>query len=176
MNRIAALLALCLVTACDAVPDMPLVVAPIPGTGLMFIGGTTGPALVARQPVRGPVPDAAFDTALNAYRAAAGKVAVTPNARLTAAAQAHAADMVANGYLSHTSQDGRSYLDRIAAQGYQSCYPVENLAAGQAGSLQALAEWEGSSGHDRNLLVDGPAEYGFGRVGEVYVLILARLC
>jgi len=54
--------------------------------------------------------------ALNADRAAAGLVAVRPDARLMAIARARSADMVANDYFSHTQPDGRNVFDILTAQ------------------------------------------------------------
>ena len=73
------------------------------------------------------------------------------DARLTAAAAGHAQDMATNNYFSHTSQDGRTFVDRIKAQGY----PVprsENIAAGQPTVTAVMDAWMASAGHRANIL------------------------
>jgi uncharacterized protein YkwD len=88
---------------------------------------------------------------VNAERAKAGCKAVVLDARLTAAAAGHAQDMATNNYFSHTSRDGRTFVDRITAQGY----PVprsENIAAGQPTVAAVMDAWMASAGHRANIL------------------------
>ncbi len=90
-------------------------------------------------------------TLVNAQRAKAGCKAVTLEARLTAAAAGHAQDMATHDYFSHTSRDGRTFVDRIRAAGY----PVprsENIAAGQPTVAAVMDAWMGSAGHRANIL------------------------
>jgi uncharacterized protein YkwD len=90
-------------------------------------------------------------TLVNAQRAKAGCKAVTLDPRLTAAAAGHAQDMATNDYFSHTSRDGRTFVDRISAAGY----PVprsENIAAGQLTVTAVMDAWMGSAGHRANIL------------------------
>jgi uncharacterized protein YkwD len=89
---------------------------------------------------------------VNAARADAGCGPVAANGALTAAAQAHSADMAANDYFSHTSQDGRSFADRIRAAGYGGGAMAENIAAGQSSAAAVMAGWMDSSGHRANIL------------------------
>lgn len=141
---------------------------------------TTVPADTSAPPVtvvtRASTPADDFGVLLNDVRSRAGLPPASPNARLAAAAQAHADDMARQGYFSHQSLDGRSYIDRMRAAGHSSCHPVENLALGHATAGQAIAEWMTSAGHRRNILTAGQVEYGLGRNGEIYVLMLARIC
>jgi uncharacterized protein YkwD len=88
---------------------------------------------------------------VNAQRAKAGCRAVSLDPRLTAAAAGHASDMAARNYFSHTSKDGRSFVDRIKAQGYSSPRS-ENIAAGQAGVTAVMNAWMKSAGHRANIL------------------------
>lgn len=134
------------------------------------------PEVISRERAASAPTDAAFDRAFASFRQSQGLPVATPNADIARAAQAHANDMVAQGYFGHVSKDGRNYTQRLAQQGYQSCYPVENLAWGQATSEQALREWIGSPDHLRNLRVAGEAEYGIGQAGNIYVLMVSRLC
>ena len=90
-------------------------------------------------------------TRVNAERTKAGCKAVVLDPRLTAAAAGHAQDMATNNYFSHTSRDGRSFVDRIKAQGY----PVprsENIAAGQPTVTAVMDAWMASAGHRANIL------------------------
>jgi len=90
-------------------------------------------------------------TRVNAERAKAGCKAVVLDPRLTAAAAGHAQDMATNNYFSHTSRDGRTFVDRIKAQGY----PVprsENIAAGQPTVTAVMDAWMASAGHRANIL------------------------
>ena len=89
---------------------------------------------------------------VNAARADAGCGAVSANGALTSAAQAHSADMAANDYFSHTSQDGRSFADRIRAAGYGGGAIAENIAAGQSSASSVMAGWMDSAGHRANIL------------------------
>lgn len=86
----------------------------------------------------------------NQARAQAGCAALRVDARLTAAAQGHSADMSAHGYFAHDSQDGRSFADRITAQGYPSP-GGENIAQGQQDAQEVVTAWLNSPGHRRNI-------------------------
>lgn len=88
---------------------------------------------------------------VNAQRAKAGCRTVTLDPRLTAAAAGHASDMAANNYFSHTSRDGRTFVDRIKAKGYSSPRS-ENIAAGQTGVTAVMNAWMKSAGHRVNIL------------------------
>ncbi len=88
---------------------------------------------------------------VNTERKKAGCKSVTLDARLTAAAAGHAMDMATANYFSHTSKDGRSFVDRIEAQGY-SKPRSENIAAGQPTVAAVMSAWMKSSGHRANIL------------------------
>lgn len=83
-------------------------------------------------------------------------------ARLGAAAQAHAADMAAQGYFNHVSQDGRALKDRINAAGYGWRTIAENIAAGQTDAQEVVTGWLHSEGHCRNLMNAEYRELGVG--------------
>src|SRR6266480_1232126 len=55
---------------------------------------------------------------VNQERTSRGLKPLMPNRRLARAAVGHAEDMVAKGYFSHDSADGRSFVDRIRNSGY----------------------------------------------------------
>jgi uncharacterized protein YkwD len=84
------------------------------------------------------------------------------NARLQAAAQAHAADMAARNYFNHVAPDGRAPAARISASGYEWRAVAENIAAGQATPEEVVAGWLGSEGHCRNLMGSAYTELGIG--------------
>ena len=88
---------------------------------------------------------------VNAARADAGCGALTADARLAAAAQAHSDDMAAQGYFSHTSLDGRTFVDRVRAAGYPNP-GGENIAQGQRGAQAVHDAWMNSEGHRQNIL------------------------
>ncbi|MFE9748757.1 CAP domain-containing protein [Saccharothrix saharensis] len=87
----------------------------------------------------------------NAERAANGCPALAADDRLAAAARAHSADMAANNYFDHVSQDGRSFVDRVKAAGYPSP-GAENIAAGQRTAEAVVKGWMDSPGHRANIL------------------------
>ena len=90
--------------------------------------------------------------------------ALTWNAKLTAAASAHSADMAAKNYFSHTSADGRSMSDRVNAAGYLWSGLGENIAAGYAGLDAVMDGWVTSDGHCANLMSANLTEIGLACV------------
>ncbi len=115
-------------------------------------------------------------TLLNAQRASNGLGALSPNALIAQSAQAHAADMVANGYLSHTGRNGSNSKTRLDAVGYRGCLVAENIAFGQSSAAEVVSGWMGSSGHRANILTGAMTEFGIGRSGNTWVLVLAKPC
>jgi uncharacterized protein YkwD len=107
---------------------------------------TTPPAAPA------PTPADEVVALANAARADAGCGALRNDAQLAAAAKGHSDDMAANGYFSHTSQDGRSFADRIEAAGYSGSPGGENIAQGQRSPQEVHDAWMNSEGHRRNIL------------------------
>jgi uncharacterized protein YkwD len=135
-----------------------------------------GPAPEAASSAQAPVPSGGFGAMLNAQRAAGGLPAATPDARLTAAAEGHAADMAARDYFSHTSPEGLSSADRVRASGYSTCRPSEVIAFGQQSEAEVLQVWVNSPPHLANLMMRGPVQYGLGHVGNKWVLVIAGVC
>lgn len=84
------------------------------------------------------------------------------DARLVEAARAHAADMAANAYFAHDSQDGRSPFTRMAQAGYSGFAAAENIAAGQRSAAEVVEGWRTSPGHCRNLYDADLNEVGLG--------------
>ncbi|WP_141390859.1 CAP domain-containing protein, partial [Cellulosimicrobium cellulans] len=103
----------------------------------------------------------------NAERAAAGCGPLVVDERLTAAAQLHSEDMLAQGYFDHTSLDGRSPWDRAKAQGYANP-GAENIAKGQATAEDVVRAWMDSPGHRANILDCDLREIGVGHADRVW--------
>jgi len=121
------------------------------------------------------VPASSMTTLLNAERSGQGRAPVVEDARLSRAALDHAEDMVQNDYFSHQGQSGSSFTDRAQAAGY-SCAAAENIAFGQRSEAEVINEWMNSSGHRRNILLNDATEFGIGRVGNMWVLMMGRGC
>lgn len=91
--------------------------------------------------------------------------ATTPlayNAQLEGAAQGHASDMATKNYFSHTSQDGRTFSQRITAAGYAWRTIGENIAAGQSTPESVVSGWLQSPGHCANIMNPAFKELGVG--------------
>lgn len=112
---------------------------------------------------------------LNRERAAQGRGPVSEDARLSRAARDHAQDMVSNDYFSHTGRNGSSFSARAQAAGY-TCAAAENIAFGQQSEADVMTAWMNSSGHRRNILLADATEFGIGRVGTMWVLMMGRGC
>lgn len=91
--------------------------------------------------------------AVNAYRAANGRGAVSSDPVLGQAAAEHAIAMARSGRLGHDRFRARMRRNGISGSA------AENVAVGQADIAAVLAAWQRSRGHRRNLLG------GFSRVG-----------
>jgi len=81
------------------------------GTGCSFtrLAASAAPEPNVRSAVR---------CLVNVERAKHGLHALSSNARLNAAADAHSADMVARGYFAHVTPEGASVTDRVRQTGY----------------------------------------------------------
>ncbi|MEU1595473.1 CAP domain-containing protein [Streptomyces sp. NPDC005708] len=84
---------------------------------------------LAPAPMPLPAPDG-FLALVNSARARTGSPAVSLDARLTAAAHAHAAGMAARGALAGESADGVSVHQRVTATGYAYLTVGEHLVSG----------------------------------------------
>jgi uncharacterized protein YkwD len=89
----------------------------------------------------------------NVERAKGGCQALKHDAQLRAAAFGHSSDMAAKNYFDHTSQDGRSFLDRIRAAGFTGGNAwAENIAMGQPTPASVVTAWMNSAGHRANIM------------------------
>jgi uncharacterized protein YkwD len=106
---------------------------------------------------------------LNAQRARHGLGALRLNSDLSTAARRHSGAMVNKRFFSHTSPDGKTFLERIKATGYlsgaRSWNVGENIAYG-SGSLstpRAISRaWMNSAGHRANILSSVFRSIGIG--------------
>lgn len=89
----------------------------------------------------------------NAERAKGGCQPLKHDAQLRKAAFDHSSDMAVRNYFSHTSQDGRSFLDRIKGAGFTGGNGwAENIAKGQQTPASVVSAWMNSSGHKANIM------------------------
>ncbi|GAA3126850.1 CAP domain-containing protein [Streptomyces echinatus] len=101
----------------------------------------------------------------NAERGRAGLPPLAADPLLTAAAQAHSADMVARDFYAHTSPDGGEPWDRAAAAGARRRTVGENIACGQRSPGEVVAGWMNSPGHRANILGREFTHLGVGFAG-----------
>jgi uncharacterized protein YkwD len=101
-------------------------------------------------------------TATNAQRTNSKVNALQMNPELVSAAQTKANDMVARGYWSHNTPDGKEPWTFILAAGYQYSTAGENLAYGFSDSNKTITGWMNSPTHRENLMNDKFTEVGFG--------------
>ena len=99
---------------------------------------------------------------INLQRAINGVGRLTPNRRLSAAAQKHAGQMARRDFVDHQSPDGRSLQDRIATAGYSWRVIAENLSAGQPSPESTVQSWMTSPAHRNNMLNPDYREVGVG--------------
>jgi uncharacterized protein YkwD len=80
--------------------------------------------------------------------------------QLAQAAAGHSTDMATNNYFSHTSLDGRTFAQRIAAAGYAGTSLAENIAAGADGVDAVMSQWLDSPGHCANIMSASFHDFG----------------
>lgn len=167
MRLALAAAALSGLAACASAP----VPTPAPGT-LSFV------EVAAPAPERAPARSlaGAFGAALNEVRARAGLGHLRPHPRLAAAAEAHAADMASNGYVSHHGRDGSTAHQRAVAAGCGAGYLSENIAWGQDSHHKAFRGWMESPPHHRNMMGRPYGVYGLGEAGGHWVVMFADGC
>lgn len=123
----------------------------------------------------------------NIERAHAGFPAMMLNADLIRAAEIHANDMHARGYLSHTAPNGSTAESRIRSTGYLdisfatcncsswSTLVGENIAQGQKSASQVMQDWMNSPQHRANILSSVFDEIGFARSGDHWVTTFGNI-
>ncbi|MFF1674979.1 CAP domain-containing protein [Streptomyces sp. NPDC058256] len=111
------------------------------------------------------VPDTdGFLGLVNSARARAGSPPVSLDARLAAAARAHASDMAARGVLSSESPDGTSLYQRVTSTGYAYLTVGEHLVSGPR-TPREFVEYCLSAEQSRTTL----CERVFSQVGLAYI-------
>lgn len=151
---------------------------------------TDGPVAVYAAPARAPASPGSSSMVqyalnqINAARASYGFAPLVLDAQISAVAYAHAADMLANGYFSHTSLNGMTYRDRLTAGGVSYGYSGENQCyLGYGGGVQATLDWchaqfwaepyPGGGNHKDNILSPNFHRVGIGIAtggNKVYVV------
>lgn len=87
---------------------------------------------------------------------------LTLNAKLSAAALGHSADMAKRNYFAHVSPSGKTHADRATAAGYKWSTVGENIAAGYPTISQAMTGWLASPGHCENIMSKSYTHLGIG--------------
>jgi hypothetical protein len=98
-----------------------------------------------------------FMNIMNAQRISLGKKSLAINSSLSTAAYLHSKDMAEKSYFSHTSQDGRTMVQRVAAAGYTNWTSLaENIAYcyGAPDAATVYNMWKNSPGHYANMIGD----------------------
>ena len=108
------------------------------------------PAEPPQQP-SGQTPEQAVLALVNDERAVKGCKALVIDDRITTAAQGHSTDMATQNYFSHTSKDGRDFVQRMKETGYPKP-GGENIAMGYATPKAVMEGWMKSQGHKDNIL------------------------
>jgi uncharacterized protein YkwD len=104
----------------------------------------------------------------NVERGKAGCGSVKLNTKLRTAMRLHVQELGTHGnlYISHVSDDGRSFVDRAKAQGYNDP-GGENVARGQRDAADVMNSWMNSEGHRANILNCSFKAIGVGAVKGV---------
>ena len=150
----AAVLAAAFVSGCS---DSSTPVAAVPQTAPVY---STSSGSSAREVV-------------NAIRASANKTGVRRNPTLDSVARAHAQDMAARDFFSHTGSNGSNVAQRVKRAGYRWCFVAENISKGYTSQNAAIESWRASPGHYRNLVSPKSREFGLANAGKYWVMVLA---
>ncbi|SDI85620.1 Uncharacterized conserved protein YkwD, contains CAP (CSP/antigen 5/PR1) domain [Actinokineospora alba] len=157
-------------TSAGATPGQPDPGGPGPGQPTGGPGPTTTRPPVTTTAAPPPVDSTVAPKVLNIvnnWRLQFGCAPISLDSRLNRASQNHSADMAANNYYSHTSQDGRSYMDRAYEQGYWMP-GGENLARGPRTAEEVMNAWMNSSSNRANILNCNLRTMGVGLAGPGY--------
>lgn len=139
------------------------------------VGGTLAPVLPGARVATSTGDAGRAAQIISAYRAAQGLGPVTVDGRLNGAAESQAREVAGTGSLSHGDFAGR--MARFGVRGTAA----ENLAAGSSDVSEVIVRWEGSPGHNVNLLLPGARRIGFARAdspgsgwGRYWALVIAQ--
>jgi uncharacterized protein YkwD len=105
---------------------------------------------------------------VNVERDKAGCGSVRLNTKLRSAMRLHVQELGTHGdlYISHVSDDGRDFVARARAQGYNDP-GGENVARGQRDAADVMTSWMNSDGHRANILNCDFRALGVGAVKGV---------
>src|SRR3989338_3214037 len=106
-----------------------------------------------------------FLALINNERASLGRPPLSLQNQLTNAATLNSQDMIDQDYFSHTSQDGRTFVQRIENAGYTNYMTLaENIGyhSGNPNASTVFAMWKNSSGHYSNMISNLFTEMGLG--------------
>lgn len=164
-----------LVTATATLPPTSTPVTPtVAGQPAQAATSTPAPSSSGGTVACAPAQNANFVTELatliNNARTSAGLPVLTVNPKLSAAAGAHANDMLCNNYLSPAGLDGSTAQSRVAKQGYAASVVVENLYAlhpafGMSPQV-AFNWWNKNTGYRENMLNPNVTEMGIAYVSD----------
>lgn len=126
------------------------------------------PAAPKREPVSVGGTMGEVISLTNQRRREAGCGDLSPDGRLTRAAQGHASDMNEKGYFDHVSRDGRRFEQRVRAAGYPRP-GAEIIAKGQTSASQVVREWMASPSHRSAMLTCAFTTVGAARSGNYWV-------
>ncbi len=99
---------------------------------------------------------------INDLRAREGLPPLRVDRRLVAAAQEHAEDMAAHGFVGHDGSDGSLPAFRVDRTRYPWILILENTAGGHATASATFAAWQASETHRRNHLDPDVRHVGIG--------------
>lgn len=89
--------------------------------------------------------------------------ALSMNGNLRTAARGHSQDMATRNYFSHTTPEGRTFMQRISASGFSGSGPfAENIGAGYGSPAAVVNGWMNSAGHCQHLMGPGFRQAGVG--------------
>lgn len=117
---------------------------------------------------------AAFVTLVNQHRASLGLAPLAWRADVAAVAQAHSQDMLDRNYFSHTTPEGATPWDRLAAAGITYASAGENIAYGYPTAETVLAAWLASPGHKANIENPNFTHHGVGLAGTYWTHVFIQ--
>lgn len=107
------------------------------------------------------IESSAMVEAVNAVRAAEGKVILKPESRLDGVAQSHACDVTRIGQPTVAGSNGSSVVDRARSVNYPTCGVIQLVAVGGSAS-EVIGRWMNSPPHREQLLGDLSDDVGAG--------------
>ncbi|MCI0554493.1 MAG: LysM peptidoglycan-binding domain-containing protein [Anaerolineae bacterium] len=161
-------------------PITPTVAGGQPTATSAAANPTSAPAACAFEENAGFVTQ--LQTLFNNARTSNGLSALSLNNQLTAAAKAHATDMLCKNYFSPNSLDGSTPQDRVIAQGYNTSVVVQLIYAQDGATAQpAIDWWMNNPAYRADLLNSNATEFGISYVssdtslfGGYFVVVSAR--